>query len=54
MTNGEIIGIIAIEFNGLIMSLTSYYNITIHTTFPRLIYIYRTTSILKKRVHVKK
>jgi hypothetical protein len=41
-------GIIVIDVKGLMMSLMSYYDITIHTTFPRLIYIYRSTSILKK------
>jgi hypothetical protein len=48
MTKGEIVGIIVIDVKGLMLSLMSYYDITIHTTFPRLIYIYRFTSILKK------
>jgi hypothetical protein len=48
MTKGEIVGIIVIDVKGLMMSLMSYYDITIHTTFPILIYIYRSTSILKK------
>jgi len=41
-------GVIVIGVEGLMLSLMSYYCITIHTTFPRLIYIYRSTSILKK------
>jgi hypothetical protein len=39
MTKGEIVGIIVIDVKGLMLSLMSYYDITIHTTFPRLIYI---------------
>jgi hypothetical protein len=40
MTKGEIVGIIVIDVKGLILSLMSYYDITIHTTFPIYIYIY--------------
>jgi len=42
------IGIIVINVKGLMMPLISYYVIKILTTFLRSIYIYRSTSILKK------
>jgi hypothetical protein len=48
MTKGEIVGIIFIDVKGLILSLILFYDITIHTKFPILIYIYRFTSILNK------
>jgi hypothetical protein len=40
MTKGKVVGIIVIDVKGLMLPLTSYSNITIHTTLPRLIYIY--------------
>jgi hypothetical protein len=45
MTKGDIVVIIFIDVKGLMMS---YNSITIHTGFPRLVFIYRSTSILKK------
>jgi len=46
-----VVGIIDIDVKQLMMSLISlmsYYGITIHTKVPRLIYKYRFTSILKE------
>jgi hypothetical protein len=35
MTKVEIVGIIVIDFKGLMISLMSYYGTTIQTTFPK-------------------
>jgi hypothetical protein len=53
MTKGGIVGIIIIDVIGLMMSLMSYCDITIHTTFSRFIYICRFTSILKRGAYEK-
>jgi hypothetical protein len=45
------VGIIVIDAKRLMLSLMSYYDITIHTTFSRLFYIY---DYIRKGVHVKK
>jgi hypothetical protein len=48
MTKGDIVLIIFVDVKGLIMSLMSYYDITIYTIFSILIHVNGSTSILKK------